>query len=182
VHELTTGKTEDGRKKQMTQQLTVGQKLVHRRYGAGIVVRVRKGREDEDHECYYVIDIPSRDLKLHLPVDGAQNMALRKLVSRRRMNRALRLLSEQPVELPRDYRERRALVTELMTDGTVNSLAQTIRDLYGLQNRKSMSTLESSMLTNAKRRLAGELALVADIELSQAMQRIEQALQKDKGD
>lgn len=166
----------------MTLQLTIGQKLVHRRYGAGIVVRVRKGREDEEHESYYVIDIPSRDLKLHLPADGAQNMALRKLVSRRRMNRALKLLAEKPADLPRDYRERRALVTELMTDGTVNSLAQTIRDLYGLQNRKSMSTLESSMLTNAKRRLAGELALVADIELSQAMQRIEQALQKDKGD
>ena len=166
----------------MRRQLTVGQRIVHRRYGAGTVIKVRKGGKDEEHERYYVIDIPSRDLKVHLPVDSAKKVGLRKLSSMRRMKSALRTLSGQPDDLPRDYRERRALVTELMTDGTVNSLAQTIRDLCGLQSRKSMSTLESSMLTNAKRRLAGELALVADIELAQAMQRIEQALHKHEGE
>jgi len=163
----------------MTQQLTVGQKIVHRRYGAGTVVRVRKGRENEEHERYYVIDIPSRDLKVHLPADSAQYTDLRELVSMRKMKRALGILSQEPMDLPRDYRERRALVSELMTDGTVSSLAQIIRDLCALQSRKSMSTLETTMLTNAKRRLAGELALVADIELPQAMQRIEKALYKD---
>lgn len=166
----------------MTQQLTVGQKIVHRRYGAGTVVRVRKGKENEEHERYYVIDIPSRDLKVHLPVDSAQYTDLRELVSMRKMKRALGILSQEPTDLPRDYRERRALVSELMTDGTVSSLAQIIRDLCALQSRKSMSTLETTMLTNAKRRLAGELALVANIELSQAMQRIEKALYKDAGE
>ena len=164
----------------MRQQLTIGQKIVHRRYGAGTVVRVRKGGEGEDHERYYVIDIPSRDLKVHLPVDSAQKMDLRKLASMRRIKRALRTLSGEPADLPRDYRERRALVSELMTDGTVKSLAEIIRDLCGLQSRKSMSTLESTMLTDAKRRLAGEVALVQDIELSQAMQSIETAVQKDE--
>jgi RNA polymerase-interacting CarD/CdnL/TRCF family regulator len=67
-----------------------------------------------------------------------------------------------------------------MTDGTVKSLAEIIRDLCALQSRKSMSTLESTMLSDAKRRLAGELALVEDIELSQAMQRIETAVQRDE--
>ena len=163
----------------MTQQLTVGQKIVHRRYGAGTVVRVRKGRKDEEHERYYVIDIPSRDLKVHLPTDSARSEELRKLASLRKIRHALRILAEEPSELPRDYRERRAFVSELMTEGTVSSLAQIIRDLCGRQRKKSMSTLESTMLTNAKRQLAGELALVQEIDLSQAMQRIEKALQTD---
>jgi RNA polymerase-interacting CarD/CdnL/TRCF family regulator len=166
----------------MTHQLTIGQRIVHRRYGAGTVVRVRKGRKDEEHERYYVIEIPSRELKVHLPVDSAEKTDLRKLASTRKMNRALRILSQQPTDLPRDYRERRALVSELMTDGTVDSLAEIVRDLCALQSRKSMSTLESTMLANAKCRLAGELALVADIELPQAMQRIDKAVRRNEGD
>jgi CarD family transcriptional regulator len=164
----------------MTQQLEIGQKIVHRRYGAGTVVRVRKGRADEDFERYYVIDIPSRDLKVHLPVDSDQQMDLRRLASKTKMNRAFSLLSKEPSDLPKDYRERRALISEALKDGTVIALAEVIRDLVGLKNRKSLSTLESTWLTNAKRRLAGELALVTGVDLNQAMQRIEKALHTDE--
>jgi CarD family transcriptional regulator len=164
----------------MTRQLTIGQKIVHRRYGAGTVVKVRKGGEGDEHDRYYVIDIPSRDLKVHLPVDSAKKVELRRLSSMRKMKRALRILTEEPSDLPSDYRERRALVTQLMTEGTVRSLAQIIRDLCGRKRTKNMSTLESTMLTNAKRQFAGELALVAAIDLDDAMQRIEEALLRDE--
>jgi RNA polymerase-interacting CarD/CdnL/TRCF family regulator len=160
----------------MTQELIVGQRIVHRRYGAGTVVRVRQGRDNEDYDRYYVIDIPSRDLKVHLPVDSEQEMDLRDLASAAKMRRAMRVLSEEPGELPRDYRERRAFISSAMEEGTVLALAKVVRDLVGLKSRKTMSTLESTWLTNAKRRLAGELALVVGIDLNQAMQRIEQAL------
>ncbi len=165
----------------MTQRLVVGQKLVHRRYGAGTVVRVRKGSEDEEYQSYYVIDIPSRELKVHLPVNSDQDMDLRKLASKTKMKRALNMLSEQPADLPKDYRERRALISEALKKGTVTALAQVIRDLVGLKSRKkTMSTLESTYLTNAKRRLAGELALVTGIDLTEATQRIEKAVYKEK--
>jgi CarD family transcriptional regulator len=163
----------------MTQQLEVGQRIVHRRYGAGTVVRVRKGRKDEEFDRYYVLDIPSRDLKVHLPVNSDQQMDLRKLASKTRMNRACRLLSEQPADLPKDYRERRAHISEALEQGTVTALAEVIRDLVGLKSRKSLSTLESTWLTNAKRRLAGELALVTGVDLNEAVQRIEKALLRD---
>ena len=165
----------------MTQRLVVGQKIVHRRYGAGTVVRVRKASEDEEYQSYYVVDIPSRELKVHLPVNSDQDMDLRKLASKTKMKRALNMLSEQPADLPKDYRERRALVSEALKKGTVTALAQVIRDLVGLKSRKkTMSTLESTYLTNAQRRLAGELALVTGIDLTEATQRIEKALYREK--
>jgi RNA polymerase-interacting CarD/CdnL/TRCF family regulator len=164
----------------MTQELVVGQRIVHRRYGAGTVVRVRDGRDNEEFARYYVIDIPSRDLKVHLPVGSDKDMDLRDLSSSRKMSRAMRILSEQPGDLPRDYRERRAFISSSLEKGTVRALARVIRDLVGLKSRKTMSTLESTWLTNAKRRLAGELALVADIDLNQAMQRIETALHQEE--
>ena len=166
----------------MTQELVVGQNIVHRRYGAGTVVKVRKGLEDEEHDSYYVIDIPSGELKVHLPADSSQDMNLRRLASKRKMIKAMQTLSAETAELPRDYRERRTLISEFLGEGSVTSLARVIRDLVGLKSRKSLSTLESTWLTDAKRRLAGELALVVDIDLTEAMQRLEQALYKPEGE
>jgi RNA polymerase-interacting CarD/CdnL/TRCF family regulator len=160
----------------MSLELTIGQNIVHRRYGAGTVVGVREGNEDEGHARYYIVDIPSKDLKLHLPADSEEAVPLREIASARKIQRALKMLAEAPVDLPSDYRKRRALVSELMTDGTVRSLARIIRDLCARQREKSMSTLEATMLTDAKRQLAGEVALAEGIELTQAMQRIETAL------
>ncbi len=160
----------------MSLQLRIGQRIVHRRYGAGTVVGVRKGNDDEDHERYYIVDIPSKDLKLHLPADSTDEVPLREIASTRKIKRALKMLTEEPADLPSDYRKRRALVSELMTDGTVKSLARIIRDLCARQREKSMSTLEATMLTDAKRQLAGEVALAEGIELTHAMQRIEAAL------
>jgi RNA polymerase-interacting CarD/CdnL/TRCF family regulator len=145
---------------------------------AGTVVRVRKGRQDEEFDNYYVIDIPSRDLKVHLPVNSDQKMDLRALATKTKMNHAMSILSQEPEDLPRDYRERRAFISEALKEGTVIALAQVIRDLVGLKSRKTMSTLEATWLTNAKRRLAGELALITGLDLNQAAQSIEQALQQ----
>jgi len=160
----------------MSLQLAIGQNIVHRRYGAGTVVGVREGSKDEEHQRYYIVDIPSKDLKLHLPADSTGDALLRELASADKIRRALKMLAETPADLPSDYRKRRALVSELMTDGTVKSLARIIRDLCARQRERSMSTLEATMLTDAKRQLAGEVALAEGIELTQAMQRIETAL------
>ena len=167
----------------MAKRLTVGQKIVHRRYGAGIIVELRGGKEDEEHESYYVIDIPSVALKVHFPVSADQGSSLRRISSKRTMRRALSVLSAEPHPLPKDYRERRALMQQSMSNGAVSDIAQVIRDLCGLRAvKKNKSTMELAMMTNAKRRLAGELALVSDIDFPEALQCIEDALQKNRED
>jgi len=167
----------------MVNRLTVGQRVVHPRYGAGIVVDLREGKEDEEHERYYVIDIPSSTLKLHLPTDAVREVNLRRISSKRTLNRALAIVSREPAELPKDYRERRALVQQSMSSGAINDLARVVRDLCGLQAiKKTMSTMELALLTDAKRRLAGEIALVSGIDFAEATQRIENALRRNSAD
>lgn len=163
------------------EELAVGQVVVHPRYGAGTVVGVREGRKDEDHEKYYVIEIPSRALQVHLPVESAGGADLRGLATLGKLTHALEILASAPSELPKDYRERHTALTEGMLDGAPASLARGIRDLSGLQGRKSLSEIEGALFANAKRQLAGELALVARIGLDEAMRQIEKALHQGHG-
>jgi len=163
------------------EELAIGQVVVHPRYGAGTVVEVREGRKDEDHDKYYVIEIPSRALQVHLPVGSSQGADLRGLETLGRLTDALQILSSSPSELPKDYRERHTALTEGMQDGAPASLARAIRDLSGLQGRKSLSEIEGALFSNAKRQLAGELALVARIGLEEAMRQVEKALHEGRG-
>jgi RNA polymerase-interacting CarD/CdnL/TRCF family regulator len=160
----------------MIDKLVIGQCVVHPRYGAGTVVRVRSGMSGESYECYFVIDIPSLDLTVHIPSDSVEGVQLRDLSSMGRLKGALAILSSEPSELPTDYRQRRAKMAESIEDGEPASLAEAIRDLRGLQDRKTLSTLEAALLTRTKRQLAGELALVMETDLPEAMHRVESAL------
>jgi len=162
------------------EELAVGQIVVHPRYGAGTVVGVREGREDEDHDRYYVIEIPSRALQVHLPVEVAKDADLRGLATLGKLTYALDILASAPAELPKDYRERHTALTEGMQDGAPASLARAIRDLSALQSKKSLSEIESALFTNAKRQLGGELALVVRIGLDEAMRQIDKALHQSR--
>jgi CarD family transcriptional regulator len=160
----------------MRGELSVGQKIVHPRYGAGTVTDVRAGRQNEAPGRYYVIDIPSMSMIVHLPVDRLEEVQVRGLASEDKIRGALGVLGSQGAVLPKDARERCTALAESIADGAVASLATAIRDLHLLQCTKALSLRESSLLTQAKRQLAGEVALVTGAGLPEALRTIENAL------
>ena len=160
----------------MSNELSVGQQIVHPRYGAGTVTSVRDGNSHEAPGRYYVISIPSMGLTVHLPAARVEEVQVRDLASMEKISGALGVLSSQGAPLPKDARERGDALVQSMANGAVASLATVIRDLHLLQSTKALSMRESSLLTQAKRQLAGELALVMGTEVPEALRRIENAL------
>ena len=162
----------------MTNELSVGQKIVHPRYGAGTVTSVRDGSIREAPGRYYIIDIPSMGLKVHLPADRLEEAQVRNLASKEKISGALGILGSPGAGLPKDARQRGDALAQSMADGAVLSLATVIRDLHLLESTKVLSLRESSILTQAKHQLAGELALVTGIEVAEALRKIDGALSK----
>ena len=160
----------------MRDELRVGQKIVLPRYGAGTVTRVRAGRADEAPGRYYVIDIPSMALTVHLPADRLEEVQVRDLASAEKIRRALAVLGSRGADLPKDARERCNALSESMADGALASLATVIRDLHALRSTKALSMRESNLLTQAKQQLAGEMALVTGTEVGESLRTIESAL------
>jgi len=161
----------------MRGELSVGQKIVHPRYGAGTITQIRSARIHEAPGRYYVIAIPSMALTVHLPADRVEEVQVRNLASEDKIKGALGVLRSQGAVLPKDARERCDALAESMADGAVASLATVIRDLHSLQSTKALSSRESNMLTQAKRQLAGEVALVTGADVAEALRKIDGALQ-----
>lgn len=159
-------------------ELSVGQKIVHPRYGAGMVTSVRAGGAHEAPGRYYVIHIPSMALTVHLPADRLEEVQVRALASAEKIVAAMHVLGSPGAALPKDARERCTALAETIADGAVASLAAVIRDLNLLQSTKVLSTREASMMTQAKHQLAGELALATDTEVAEALRKIDSTLSK----
>lgn len=160
----------------MRAELSVGQKIVHPRYGAGTVTSVRGGGADGAPGRFYVIHIPSMALTVHLPADRLEEVQVRNLSSPDKIAGALSVLGSPGSALPKDARERCTALAETMADGAVASLASVIRDLHLLQSTKVLSTREASMMTQAKQQLAGELALATGTEMAEALRKIDSTL------
>ena len=162
----------------MRAELSVGQKIVHPRYGAGTVTSVRAAGAREAPGRYYVIHIPSMALTVHLPANRLDEVQVRDIASADKITGALTVLGSPGATLPKDARERCTALAEAMADGAVVSLATVVRDLHLLQSTKTLSLRESSMLTQAKHQLAGELALAMDTEVAEALRKIDGTLSR----
>ena len=55
----------------------IGSRVVHPCYGAGVVVRIQEKSIGDSIHAYYVIDTVSRPMQLMVPVDRAEEVALR---------------------------------------------------------------------------------------------------------
>ena len=158
----------------------VGSKVVHPYHGAGTIVRVQEKTIGDSSNYYYIIDtIPSpREMRLMVPVEDAERVGLRRVGEASRLRDMLSALSEPPDEdeIESDFRARKAIMTERLRSGQFQEVVKVVRELFAMSTRRSLGTTDRRFLEQGKEMLAGELALAADIERSEAMQEIEEKL------
>lgn len=155
----------------------VGSKVVHPCYGAGVVVRVQEKSIGELPHPYYVIRTVSRPMQLMVPVERAQSLGLRSVGEQL----GLRGLLETCCNLPDgaiepDLRTRQATMREQLKSGHFSEVANVVRTLYFMNNRRPLGTVDRQLFDQGKEFLAGELALATDTQIEQAMQEVEDYL------
>ena len=153
----------------------IGDKVVHPAYGPGIVKRlVRRTISGAPHRYYLIEPVATDDTEIMVSVDRAKRLGLRKAVKRSEMARAVRTLAALPRMLPRDYRERQQRIKEQLESEGPNEVARAARDLAAFRRAKQgrLGITDARLLKRACERLAGELALVEDISLEDAISRI----------
>ena len=107
------------------------------------------------------------------PVAQADNVGLRLAVSGASLEQLLDLLTKRPKSLPADYRERQLEIEERLKQRDVFVIATAIRDLawYGLVH--DLTRRDAQLMQRAEELLATELALVEDVEVKDALDRVQ---------
>ncbi|NIV36403.1 MAG: hypothetical protein GWN58_45275, partial [Anaerolineae bacterium] len=127
-------------------------------------------------KLYYEIEIPAQELSVYLPRQTMKDMGVRPAMSRARLPRVLARLQDEPHHLPQDYKKRQEEVWEQLRTGRTMLLAEIVRDLTWHEDRDHLTKKDAEYLTQAKGRLAAELALVSGAEVPDMEREIDNTL------
>jgi CarD family transcriptional regulator len=112
-----------------------------------------------------------------IPTSTAQTLGLRHVISQSKLKKVWRVLCAAPKELPSDHKKRYELLNDKLRTGDVFQVAEVVRDMAGRQQQKGkLTTVGKRKYEAGINILAGEIAAVQDVDLSEAEAQVREKL------
>jgi CarD family transcriptional regulator len=143
----------------------VGDKVVHPGIGAGRITGTKHQELVTGFKHYYVIEIPSRNSTVYVPMRNAEELGMRLVMSRGKLARVLHTLASKPHPLPETYKERQEAIEEKLKTDRPIVIAEAVRDLTGYERVASLNSKDKELLSRGWNLLAGEIALVTEAQV-----------------
>jgi CarD family transcriptional regulator len=149
--------TQTARKKSKF-RFKVGDKVVYPNHGVGIIENIHDRSIAGESRTFYSLKIISSETTVMVPVGNSQAVGLRKILAPRQATTVLKSLSESDVSLVHDWKGRYQGNCEKMRTGSIDQVAEVLRDLTYLSSIKNLSYRERKMLDKARFLVVSELA------------------------
>jgi CarD family transcriptional regulator len=162
--------------------LTSGNKVVYPSQGPCLIGPVIKKVIDGRPISFYQLALlDDSGGELFVPVDKVQSIGIRPLLSRSDIPKLLGLLKEPP-GADKEWQQRANDNFKLLTSGSAFDLAEIVKSLTRLSEKKALSFRESRTLEKARKLLIGEISEVLGETKSAAEQHIDEALKARKSE
>ncbi|HAF61298.1 MAG TPA: hypothetical protein DCK95_03115 [Anaerolineaceae bacterium] len=149
--------------------------IVHSYHGVSRIEGIdRKCLEGRERTFFKV---KTDDLTYWLPVNAIDVQHIRAISSVSTLNKALTTIRRKPKKLGSDYRIRKARITEIFNNSSLNAKAELIRDLNGRCAKHRDNIYEENMLDKLKQQFVDELTVATDCSQAEAKKKLEDALQ-----
>ena len=157
-------------------KLSVGDRVVHPKHGAGKITGIEQLELVEGFENYYVIEIGDNGLVVRVPIRSREELGVRPVMSPSRLDHVLDTLHSAPRRLSTNFKTRQARIKEKLKSNRPVKIAEVIRDLAWRKQECRLSPTDARLLNHGQEILATEIALVTDGEITEARQMIKTAL------
>lgn len=142
----------------METKFNIDQKVVYPSQGVGIVKEIFKKTFKDQEIPYYKIYIEASDMIVMVPVEKAEELGIRQIVSAKEAQEALALLSDDFEPITSDWKLRYQMNLELLKKGTVKDIATIVRCLYNRSKVKELPILERKLYDSAQKLLEDEIS------------------------
>ena len=157
-------------------QFFIGDKVVHPRFGPGLVTALTDREASGGPTHYYVIEVPDQRLTVQVPVLTADGAGMRHAMSRSSAARVLSILRGKPHVLPLNFRERQEQMASKLRTGRVTQLVRVVRDLTWHGKHARLTNVDGVYLKQGIDQLAAEIALVSGQTIPDTNKQIGAAL------
>ncbi len=136
----------------------VDQKIVYPSQGVGKIIEIFTKNFRGDDMLYYKIYIEASDMIVMVPVDRAEELGIRTIVSAEEAQKALDMLSDEFEPITSDWKLRYQTNLDLLKKGSISDIATIVRCLYNRSKVKELPILERKLYDSAKKLLEDEVS------------------------
>ncbi len=152
----------------------IGQWVVHSRYGVGEIKSIEQiplyGDIENKEKCYKV---RTNESVYWFPVAQSENPRIRPIATRRRMERALKVLKEPPQDLDAHHNVLKARISEVQNNGLLKEKIILVRDLLARKAVKKLNIFEERVLKTLKLQLVNEWSVSSGLDAEVAQSELE---------
>ena len=154
----------------------IGSKIVHPMHGAGIIRGIEEKKILGEVKQYYILELPSGDMSVMIPVDSQQSVGIRTIVDKSVALEAIEVLKQESTHMDSNWNRRHRDNMEKLKKGDILEVAEVVRNLMRVNRVKNLSAGEAKMLANARQILVSEIILSCDISNEEALKIVEEAV------
>lgn len=167
-------------KESLTTTFKVGDRVVYPAHGVGEIVDIETESIAGISIQVYAISFPQDKMVLRVPVKRAIASGLRGLVGKEVVTKIYKVLQSKASKITNKMWNRRAQEYESkINSGDITSVAEVIRDLHK-DSSTDRSYSERTIYESALNRLAREIAVLENITLEEAVNKLGCVLEKQK--
>lgn len=155
----------------------IGQSVIHPAHGAGKIVAFQEKELVKGFQRYYVIEFARNRLTVHLPERRIEQTGVRPVMPAGLISGVIETLELFPVDLPDEFRLRRAFIDKQIHSGYPNQIAAAVRDLTWRGTAKYLTEADREALEEARALLITETVLALEQAWEQVEQRVDDAIE-----
>lgn len=140
-----------------------GDRISYPMHGAGYIETIEEKYFLNQKKSYYVLKFLEGNIRVNVPVEGAEKAGLRRIISRDEYNRVMETFKDfSDVDESSNWNRRNRENLEKMKSGNVFELAAVIKSLLKRETSKNLSSSDKKMLGTSMQILVSELALASN--------------------
>lgn len=148
-----------------------GDRVVYPLHGGAIIKEIEQREQNGMLVDYFILQMLFENMTVSIPVENADKLGLRNIVSEEKLAEVAAVLQEIPdVQAVKSisWNRRFQVYMEKIKSGCILEVAKVYKILSVLEQDKKISVGERRLLHNAKQILQSEIMLVKDIDAAQA--------------
>ncbi len=134
------------------------QEVVYPTQGVGHIEKIEEKEFKGKKILYYVIYLEVSDMTVMVPVDKAEELGLRAIVSPAESKKALEIITKEYEPVPTDWKMRYQMNVDLLKKGEVTDIATVVTTLYHRSKIKELPILERKLYDSALKLLIDEIS------------------------
>jgi len=154
----------------------VGEKIVYPNHGVSIVEQIRESEIAGLRNTYLHLRLISNNSKVMVPIENSELIGLRRLTIRKEVNSLLRTLANGRVSPLADWKGRYKQNLDKMRSGRLQDIAEVLKALNHVMQKKALSFREKKMYERAKYLIVSEIAVIDGASEEEVALRVDRAL------